>query len=125
MAKTVSSREATIGRSARVRGRISGDGDLVVEGAVEGDISLGGDLTVSDGGAVQSNIEAREVTIRGEVTGEIRATGDVRIEHGSRVRGDVHGASVAIDEGAVFAGRLDCAFELPAELGGAPSGRRR
>ena len=90
MAKTVSSREATIGRSARVRGRISGDGDLLVEGVVEGDIALGGDLTVADGGSVQT-VEARTVTVRGEVSCDIRASGEVHIETGSRVRGDVQG----------------------------------
>ncbi|MCA9588772.1 MAG: polymer-forming cytoskeletal protein [Myxococcales bacterium] len=125
MAKTVSSREATIGRSARVRGRISGDGDLLVEGVVEGDIALGGDLTVADGGSVQT-VEARTVTVRGEVSGDIRASGEVHIETGSRVRGDVQGSTVAIDEGAVFAGRLDVEFDMPPELGGgATTGRRR
>ena len=32
--------EAIIGRSTHVRGRITGEGDLVVDGIVEGDITL-------------------------------------------------------------------------------------
>lgn len=118
-------REAVIGRTTRVRGRVSGDGDLLIEGNVEGDIAVRGDLTIAEGGRATSSIEADAVTLRGELEGDVRARGIVRIEAGARVRGDVQGESVAIEEGAEFVGRLDAAFELPAELGGATGGRRR
>jgi cytoskeletal protein CcmA (bactofilin family) len=118
-------REAIIGRSTRVRGRVSGDGDLVIEGTLEGDITLRGDLTISEGGRATSTVEAAAVTLRGELDGDVRASGSVRIEAGARVRGDMHAESVSLEEGAEFVGRLDAAFELPAELGGASGGRRR
>ena len=118
-------REAVIGRTTRVRGRVSGDGDLVIEGNVEGDITVRGDLTIAEGGRATSTIEADAVTLRGELEGDVRARGLVRIEAGARVRGDVQGESVALEEGAEFVGRLDATFELPAELGGASGGRRR
>jgi cytoskeletal protein CcmA (bactofilin family) len=100
---------------------------LRLEGTVEGDISLRGDLTITDGARAASNVEARTVTVGGELEGDVRAQGIVRIESGARVRGDMYGESVAIDEGAEFNGRLHSEFELPAELGGsaATGGRRR
>jgi len=118
-------REAIIGRTTRVRGRVSGDGDLLIEGSVEGDIAVRGDLTIAEGGRATSSIEADAVTLRGELDGDVRARGLVRIEAGARVRGDVQGESVALEEGAEFVGNLDAAFELPAELGGTTGGRRR
>jgi cytoskeletal protein CcmA (bactofilin family) len=129
MARTARSNvgsEAVIGRTTRVRGKVSGDGDLLIEGNVEGDISVRGDLTVAEGGRATSSVEAQAVTLRGELEGDVVASGVVRIETGARVRGDVKGESVAIDEGAEFVGRLDADFELPAELtGGGGEGRRR
>jgi cytoskeletal protein CcmA (bactofilin family) len=101
-------REAVIGRSTRIRGRISGDGDLVIEGNVEGDIDVG----------------AGAVTVRGEVEGDIRARGAVRIESGARVRGDVSG-ELSMEEGAEFVGNIEADFEMPAELGGSGGGKRR
>ncbi len=108
-ARTGSSSEAVIGRSTRVRGRVSGDGDLRIEGSVEGDVALRGTLTIS-----------------GELEGEIRAEGGtVHLEAGARVRGDVHGEGMSMDEGAEYVGRLNAEFDLPAELGGASGARRR
>lgn len=118
-------REAVIGRTTRVRGRVSGDGDLMVEGSVEGDISLQGDLVVGEGARAASNVDAGAVTVRGELEGDVNARGVVRIESSAKVRGDMHGESIAIEEGAEYQGRLDAKFELPAELGGSGGGKRR
>lgn len=101
-------REAVIGRSTRIRGRISGDGDLVIEGTVEGDVDVG------------------TVTVRGEVDGDIRARGSVRVESGGRVRGDVFAErEFSLEDGAEFVGNIQADFEMPAELGGAPGAKRR
>jgi cytoskeletal protein CcmA (bactofilin family) len=113
---------ARIGSGARVRGRIHGEGDLVVEGQVEGDLAIRGELTVAQGASVTSEaIEAQSVVIAGALEGDVAATGTVRLVAGSRVRGNLRGSSVAIDDGARFSGRLDCEFDLPPELGGTSS----
>lgn len=120
--------QAVIGRSTRVRGRVSGDGDLLIEGSVEGDITVTGDLTIAEGGRATSSIEAVAVTLRGELDGDVRASGLIRIEAGARVRGDLHGDSISLEEGVELVGNLEMTFDLPAELGGSGSeqvGRRR
>jgi cytoskeletal protein CcmA (bactofilin family) len=115
-------REARIGAGTRVRGRINGEGDLVIEGEVEGDIAVKGTLTIAEGAHVTSDVEAESVTVSGKLEGSVTASGTVRVAAGASVRGDLRGsAGVSIDEGAQFAGRLDCDFELPPELSG---GRR-
>jgi cytoskeletal protein CcmA (bactofilin family) len=112
-------REACIGSSAHVRGRIRGEGSLVVEGHVEGELAIGGDLTIAEGGSVKSNaVEAHAVNISGTLDGDVVATGPVRLGPGAQVSGNLRGSAVAVDDGARFAGRLDCDFDLPPELGG-------
>ena len=108
--------EARIGGGTKIRGRIAGDGDLVVEGEVEGDISVGGSLNVASGAKVTSDVEAKDATIAGALEGSVTASGPVRVVAGSRVRGNLKGSTVSIEEGAHFAGRLECEFDLPAEL---------
>jgi cytoskeletal protein CcmA (bactofilin family) len=111
--------EARIGSGARVRGRIHGEGNLVIEGHVEGDVTLRGDLTIAEGAALAGeSVEAQSVTIAGTLEGDVHASGPVRLGSSARVRGDLHGSTVSIDEGARFAGRLECEFDLPSELQG-------
>ena len=117
--------EARIGGGTRIRGRIAGDGDLVIEGEVEGDIALGGALSVAAGAKVTSDVEAREATIAGTLEGSVTASGPVRVVSGSRVRGNLKGSTVSIEDGAHFSGRLECDFDLPAELSAAPSANRK
>ncbi len=117
---------ARIGSGARVRGRIHGQGDLTIEGNVEGEVALRGDLTIAEGATVISeSVGAHAVTIAGSLEGNVAASGPVHLGPTARVRGDLQGTAVAIDDGARFSGRLDCEFELPPELGGASQGEAR
>jgi cytoskeletal protein CcmA (bactofilin family) len=118
--------EARVGSTTRIRGRIHGDGDLVVEGKVEGNVTLRGDLTIAQGGSVETeSVSAHAVLIAGTLEGGVVASGPVRLSPTARVRGNLQGSAVAIDDGARFTGRLDCEFDLPPELGGAPTGDAR
>lgn len=118
--------EAVIGRGTRVRGRISGEGDLLVEGTVEGDIVLSGDLAIAEGASATSSVEAQAVTVNGALDGDVRARGAVVIGTSARVHGDIVAESVSLEEGAELVGRVESEFDLPPELsGGGAGGRRR
>ena len=117
-------REARIGSGARIRGKIHGEGDLLVEGQVEGDVAIRGELTIAEGASIASEaVEAQSATIAGALEGDLQATGPVRLVAGARVRGNLKGSTVSIEDGARFSGRLDCDFDMPPELGGAAGGR--
>ena len=106
-----------IGATTRVRGRVEGEGDLVVEGRVEGNVSLRGDLTVEAGGSVTGDdVEAESITVGGVLEGDMRVSRQVHATAGARIRGDVHGGALSLEEGAEFAGNVDNDFELPPEL---------
>src|SRR5277367_4365607 len=63
-----SSEVATIGKSVVVKGELSGSEDLIVDGEVEGSITLRGQsLTVGPNGRVRANIEARNVIVHGRI----------------------------------------------------------
>ena len=118
-ARSGGSREAAVlGASVRIRGRISGEGDLSILGSVEGDVAVRGDLNIGDGARVESEtLEAHAVTIAGELKGDVNASGPVRLAATARVHGDLKGSEISIEEGAQFAGRIEADFELPASLG--------
>jgi cytoskeletal protein CcmA (bactofilin family) len=111
--------DARIGSGARIRGRVHGEGNLVIEGHLEGELAIRGDVTITEGASVTSEtVEAHTVTIAGAFEGDVTASGPVRVATGARVRGNLRGTAVSIEEGARYSGRLDCEFDLPPELGG-------
>jgi cytoskeletal protein CcmA (bactofilin family) len=107
---------SVLGRGARVRGRVSGDGDLRVEGQIEGGVTLSGELAIDETGSITGDIDAESVSIAGVLLGNVVARGAVMIRAGARVEGNMGGAEVTLDEGASFAGRIEAEFDLPAEL---------
>jgi len=114
-----SSNANVIGPSVRVRGRVSGEGDVRIEGHIDGDVRVTGALAIDTGATVKGNATAQSVDVEGSLEGDIAAEGAVRILGGARVTGNISGAEVALDEGAAFTGRIDADFELPDGLEGA------
>lgn len=105
-----------IGTGSTVRGIIEGDEDLVVEGRVEGTISVTKSLVVDPGGTVQAEVSCRTVVIHGVLLGNIEASESVRIAGGGRMAGDIHAPEVVLEEGAAFNGNIDMGdFSLETE----------
>lgn len=115
--------ESVLGRGAKVRGRVGGDGDLRVEGQIEGEVRISGQLSIDEGGAVAGDVEAAVVVIGGTLNGDIAVRGPVTIRAGARVEGNIvgNGAELVLEEGASYEGRIEAEFDMPAELGGSPA----
>lgn len=112
---------AVIGKSVQIRGEVKGSEDLLVEGQVEGTIDLTDSrLTVGAHARVQANLSARDVIVIGHVTGNISATGRVELRSGSAVKGDLRAGRLAIEENAVFSGKV----ELTSSAGAAAAAER-
>jgi cytoskeletal protein CcmA (bactofilin family) len=115
---------SVLGRGTRIRGRIQGDGDLRVEGAIEGSVSVSGEIVIEEGAEVQGNVDAAAVTIFGGLTGDVSTRGSIVVRASAKVSGNLGGPEVSLDEGAEFSGRIEADFELPVELLGGSSGAR-
>ncbi len=93
-----------IGRATRVRGRVVGDAHLEVLGFVEGEIAVGGDVTIDSTGIVGAGVQGRKLVVRGAVKGDLVGEEAVLLEEGARVVGDVRAPRVAIAPGALVRG---------------------
>ena len=105
-----------IGRGITIKGNLTGGGDLVIEGHVEGQIALKNHLTIEGTGRVQADIRADELTINGEASGNIDAATRVAINASARVAGDVKAPRVVIEDGAVFNGSIEMDVKLPDDI---------
>jgi cytoskeletal protein CcmA (bactofilin family) len=90
-----------------VKGEITGDEDILVEGVVEGQIRISRDLRVGPGGVVKANIDAQSVVVSGELVGDCQASQRVEIQATGRLTGNIRSPRVVIAEGATFKGNSD------------------
>ncbi len=99
---------ASIGKSVQVRGEVRGSEDLVVEGFVEGTITLTGSrLTIGSNAMVKADVSARDVIVLGQLNGNITAAGRVELRSGATLAGNIQASRLSIEENAGFSGKVD------------------
>lgn len=100
--------QARIGKSVVIRGEVKGNEDLIIDGRVEGTVTLTESrLTIGPNANVAADLSARDVLILGQVQGNILATGRVELRAGCTVEGDVRALRLAVEDNAVFRGKVD------------------
>ena len=99
---------ARLGSSLHVKGEITGNEDLLVDGSVEGLISLEDrKLTVGPTAKLAADVVAREIVVHGTVKGNLRARDRIEIKKEGSVVGDLTTARISIDDGAYFKGSIE------------------
>lgn len=111
---------ATIGPSIFIKGDLTGEEDLVVEGRVEGKVDLKqNNVTVGKNGRVKADIFGRVVIIEGEVDGNVFAREQAILRQSGAIRGNITAPRVILEDGSRFKGSID--MEPPKENAGGGS----
>ncbi|RDD97471.1 polymer-forming cytoskeletal protein [Paracoccus pantotrophus] len=87
-----------------VTGNIRTEGDIQVEGTIEGDIRAH-QLIVGESATIRGEIVAEEVVVNGRIVGRLRGL-KVRLTATARVEGDIIHKTIAIESGAHFEGSV-------------------
>ncbi len=95
-----------INEGCKITGSITGDGDFLVSGEVEGECNLTGSLTIAPSGLWKGSISATFVIVAGTVEGDIVVDGRVQISDTARITGTVTGEAIAVAEGAIVQGKM-------------------
>src|ERR1700741_479428 len=107
-ATTSSGGTARLGASLHVKGEITGNEDLAIDGTVEGLVHLEDrKLTIGASAKVTADIIAREVAVYGNVKGNLRARDRIEIKKDGSVVGDLTTARIMIEDGAYFKGSIE------------------
>jgi cytoskeletal protein CcmA (bactofilin family) len=99
---------ATIGPSIFIKGDLTGDEDLVIEGRVEGKVDLKqNNVTVGRNGKVKADVFGRVVVIEGEVDGNVFAQEQAILKQSGAIRGNITAPRVVLEDGSRFKGTID------------------
>jgi cytoskeletal protein CcmA (bactofilin family) len=98
---------ATSGKSIIIKGDLSGDEDLIIEGKVEGRVQLpNNEITVGADGRISADIEAKAIIVVGHTAGNLTASQRVEVQSTATVEGDISAPKLLIQEGAVVNGGI-------------------
>ena len=97
-----------IGQSIQIKGELTGNEDLTIEGKVDGKISLKDhNLIIGTNGRITADIQAKTVVVAGEVVGNITAEEKVEVGAAGSMKGDITAPRVVLADGARFKGNID------------------
>lgn len=118
--------KAIIGPSITIKGEVSGDEDLLIQGNVEGSVDLElHAVTVGREGRVKADITGRIVTVEGAVDGNLKAQEQIILRSSAKVRGDITAPRVVLEDGASFRGLVDMEDRSQAKAGSGPPARAK
>jgi cytoskeletal protein CcmA (bactofilin family) len=98
----------TIGKGVKITGSLTADEPVSIIGTLNGEVLVANHaVTVETGGRVDGAVTARVITVQGGSAGRLIARDVVRLLDGATVKADVTSPKLALEDGAVFSGRVD------------------
>jgi|SRR6516225_6922350 cytoskeletal protein CcmA (bactofilin family) len=94
---------STLSSGVKIKGSITFQKELVIDGNVQGKIKSDGVLTIGENADIHGEIKSRSVTVYGQVHGNITA-GRCELKSSCTLEGDLKTARLIIEEGATFIG---------------------
>ena len=101
-----------LGKGTEIAGEISFSGGMRVEGVIKGTVRSEGSLIIGASGAIDAEVNVRNISINGEFRGIIRASDRVEIHKDGKVFGDIYSPCLIIEAGATFEGHCNMS-EMP------------
>jgi cytoskeletal protein CcmA (bactofilin family) len=99
---------ASIGPSISIKGDLSGEEDLVIEGHIQGEIKFHNhSVTVGRKGRVQADVYGKSICIEGQVFGNLWGQEEVVIRQTGKVEGNLTAPRVTLEDGSSFRGAID------------------
>jgi cytoskeletal protein CcmA (bactofilin family) len=104
MAETPRGFHTLIGTGASIKGELTVDHDIRVDGVIEGKLVSSGSLVVGEAGSIEAEVEVKSAKISGKLTGNLTAEERIELEEKAVLTGDIRTRNLIISEGALFHG---------------------
>ena len=98
--------ETIIGASIKVKGNFHGQGNIVVEGQLEGSLKTEASLFIGDKAKIVANIEADDAIINGEIRGSLKIHQYLALGPNAKIIGDISYSEISIEKGAIINGQV-------------------
>jgi len=94
-----------IAASTTFKGDISSNGDIRIDGNLQGNVSCTAKVVIGANGIVEGDITGQQADIMGRVSGTIKVKELLQLKGGCNVNGNIHAAKLQIETSANFNGQ--------------------
>lgn len=96
-----------IGTGTEITGDINSNGDIRVDGALNGNLKTSGKLVIGETGKIKGEIVCKNCEVLGNIEGKISVSELLSLKASSRIEGDIITKKLAIEPGARFTGNCN------------------
>lgn len=94
------------GKNLMIKGRISGNGNIIILGGLDGEFNLRGQVKIAEPANVRGEVRADVISVNGSVQGSLIAKERVHLDPTARIEGQITTPRLSITEGAAFDGEI-------------------
>ena len=98
--------DTIVGQSVSVEGNFKGEGNIIFEGEIKGNLKTKGFLKAVESSVVVANINVGSAEIAGQLTGNIKIKDHLEIRGSAVVQGDIETNTLTVEHGAVLNGNI-------------------
>jgi cytoskeletal protein CcmA (bactofilin family) len=96
--------ESIISPGVEIKGNITSQGSIRIDGYVEGNLNIKGDLILGENGKLKGEVKAENIIVAGKVEGTASAGTRLEIAASGAITGDINATTLIIDEGGLLDG---------------------
>jgi len=97
--------ETVVGPSVKIQGDLKSEGNIKIEGQVNGKVKTSQSLFVIPGAKITADVWAGNAMIGGEVAGNIKISGHLVLQSTAKIFGDITCSVLRVEDGALFTGK--------------------
>ncbi|MDQ7815218.1 MAG: polymer-forming cytoskeletal protein [Patescibacteria group bacterium] len=106
MQNGVSNGMTVIAKGVKVEGDFDSQGDVMIEGQVNGHVSTNGLLTVGNEARLKADVSAANAVIAGDLEGTVNVSGRLELKSTAKIQGDVTCETAIVEAGAALNGKF-------------------
>ena len=96
--------ETVVGESIKVKGNFTGQGSVVVNGCVEGNVQSNDTVFVGEKAKIIGSVDADKAVINGKIVGNLKIKDRLELKSTANINGDIKCASLIVEKGLIFNG---------------------
>lgn len=93
-----------IGQGTKIVGDVETNGDIRIDGHIEGNINSKGKVVIGSNGMIKGEVICSNAELAGSLNGKINVSELLSLKASSKVNGDIKTGKLNIEPGAIFSG---------------------